>query len=165
VPSWTGTRPPGSPGEGSRRGAVPVVRLVLNSSKQVHPERLERPGCAAARVVGHQRPGPGSGRKGHAAPGRRHPLGRSAGQGGFGRERAHAEQGHLLGPLTAAVYRLADGTRTLTDLTTTVTRTHPTAGAATIRLALAELATAGLQCSRRGRTGIARVTNVSAEYT
>ncbi|MFJ2193177.1 hypothetical protein ACIOJE_35420 [Kitasatospora sp. NPDC087861] len=55
-----------------------------------------------------------------------------------------AEQGHLLGPLSAAVYRLADGTRTLADLAAAVTRAHPGADLATVRLALTELDAAGL---------------------
>ncbi|MFF2144379.1 hypothetical protein [Kitasatospora sp. NPDC058190] len=56
----------------------------------------------------------------------------------------HAQQGHLLTPLSAAVFHVADGTRTLTDLTTAVARTHPEADTAVIRLALAELQTAHL---------------------
>ncbi|QIZ00517.1 hypothetical protein HEP87_50420 [Streptomyces sp. S1D4-11] len=56
----------------------------------------------------------------------------------------HAEQGHLLTPLSATVFHLADGTRTLTDLTTAATHTHPAADTSLIRLALTELHTARL---------------------
>ncbi|MET9220405.1 hypothetical protein ABZX65_16780 [Streptomyces sp. NPDC003300] len=55
-----------------------------------------------------------------------------------------AEQGHLLGPQSAAVYLLADGTRTLTDLTAAVARVRPPADTAAVRLALGELTAAGL---------------------
>ncbi|WP_329560468.1 hypothetical protein [Kitasatospora sp. NBC_01266] len=60
----------------------------------------------------------------------------------------NAEQGHLLSPLCAAVYHLADGTRTLTDLSTALTRTHPPADATLVRRALAELNAAGLLDTR-----------------
>ncbi|MFB7504270.1 hypothetical protein [Streptomyces broussonetiae] len=56
----------------------------------------------------------------------------------------HAEQGHLLSPLCATVFHLADGHRTLTDLTTAATRAHPTADTTVLRLALTELNTAHL---------------------
>ncbi|MFK0026015.1 hypothetical protein [Streptomyces sp. NPDC090798] len=56
----------------------------------------------------------------------------------------HTEQGHLLSPLSATVFHLADGTRTLTDLTEAATHTHPTADTTLIRLALTELNTAHL---------------------
>ncbi|MFJ6738681.1 hypothetical protein ACIQOU_07200 [Streptomyces sp. NPDC091279] len=56
----------------------------------------------------------------------------------------HAEQGHLLGPLSATVFHLADGTRTLPDITEAVTRTHPPTDLAAIRRAFTELETAGL---------------------
>jgi hypothetical protein len=55
-----------------------------------------------------------------------------------------AEQGHLLSPLCATVFHLADGTRTLADLTTAVTRTHTAADTTTVRLALSELHAARL---------------------
>jgi hypothetical protein len=55
-----------------------------------------------------------------------------------------AEQGHLLSPLCATVFHLADGTRTLPDLTKAVTRTHPVVDTAAIRLALSELHVAHL---------------------
>ncbi|MEV5751468.1 hypothetical protein AB0L00_26905 [Actinoallomurus sp. NPDC052308] len=54
------------------------------------------------------------------------------------------DQGHVLSPVCAAVFRLADGTRSLTDLTAAVAQTHPTADSDLIRLALAELHTSGL---------------------
>ncbi|WP_328471219.1 hypothetical protein [Streptomyces sp. NBC_00448] len=56
----------------------------------------------------------------------------------------HTEQGHLLSPLSATVFHLADGTRTLPDLTAAVTRTHPAADATHVRVALTELDTARL---------------------
>lgn len=56
----------------------------------------------------------------------------------------HAKQGHLLSPVCATVFHLADGTRTLADLTTDVARTHPAADSDVIRLALAELNAAHL---------------------
>ncbi|MDH6129746.1 hypothetical protein [Kitasatospora sp. GP82] len=56
----------------------------------------------------------------------------------------HAEQGHLLSPLCATVFHLADATRTFTDLTTAATRTHAVADTAVIRLALTELHVAHL---------------------
>lgn len=55
-----------------------------------------------------------------------------------------AEQGHLLSPLCATVFHLADGTRTLADLTTAVRRTHSAVGTTAIRLALSELDAARL---------------------
>ncbi|MEY9947435.1 hypothetical protein [Kitasatospora sp. GAS1066B] len=55
-----------------------------------------------------------------------------------------AEQGHLLSPLCAIVFHLADGTRALADLTTAVTRTHAAVDTAVIRLALSELYVAHL---------------------
>jgi len=55
-----------------------------------------------------------------------------------------AQQGHLLSPLCATVFHLADGTRTLADLTTAVTRTHTPVDPTAIRLALSELYVAHL---------------------
>lgn len=55
-----------------------------------------------------------------------------------------AQQGHLLGPLSATVYRLADGRLDLPALTAAVTRTHPDADTATVRLAVTELTATGL---------------------
>ncbi|MFJ3214882.1 hypothetical protein ACIPLC_03025 [Kitasatospora sp. NPDC086801] len=65
----------------------------------------------------------------------------------------HAQQGHLLSPLCAVVFHLADGTRTLTDLTAAVARTHPAADTAVVRLALAELNTARLLDTAPGEPG------------
>lgn len=56
----------------------------------------------------------------------------------------HTERGHLLNPLSATVFHLADGTRTLADLTTAATHTHPIADNALVQLVLTELKSARL---------------------
>lgn len=56
----------------------------------------------------------------------------------------HAEQGHLLSPICAAVFHLADGTRTLDDLATAVARTQAAGADVLVRLALGELHAAQL---------------------
>ncbi|GAA1934456.1 hypothetical protein GCM10009738_02890 [Kitasatospora viridis] len=55
-----------------------------------------------------------------------------------------AEQGHVLSPLCAVVYRLADGTLPLAGLTAAAARVRPEADTASVELALAALDAAGL---------------------
>ncbi|MFI1797475.1 twin-arginine translocation signal domain-containing protein [Streptomyces sp. NPDC020379] len=49
------------------------------------------------------------------------------------------DTGHILSPVCAAVFRLADGSRALEALAAAVARVHPAADTDVVRLALAEL--------------------------